>query len=69
MEAERVRLIITIRGIRTAETKTVLRTDEEGVWLDNGYGNDPDGPYDPESGKYLGDLFMGSRRIAKMFGK
>jgi hypothetical protein len=68
MKAEQVRLIITIGGIRTAETKCVLRVDEDGVWLDNGYGNDPDGPYDSETGEYLGDLFMGSRRIAKLFG-
>ena len=25
--------------------KTVLRVDKHGVWLDNGYGNDPSGPF------------------------
>lgn len=40
-------------GVTTSEKATVLRVDKKGVWLNNGSGNDPSGPFCPISGKYL----------------
>lgn len=41
-------------GETSEEAGTVLRVDKKGAWLDNGPGNDPSGPFDPASGRYLG---------------
>ncbi|MBC8737127.1 hypothetical protein F6X40_09940 [Paraburkholderia sp. UCT31] len=38
------------RGEPTTAYGIVLRVDEEGVWLDNGAGLRPAGPYHPETG-------------------
>lgn len=46
-------------GETTTEQCTVLRTDKKGVWLDNGPGNNPTGPFDATSGKYLGPSVPG----------
>ncbi len=32
-------------GHTSKESATVLRVDSQGVWLDNGMGNKPDGPF------------------------
>jgi hypothetical protein len=37
-------------GFTTKEDAVVLEVDKDGVWLDNGNGNDPSGPFDPVNG-------------------
>lgn len=32
-------------GLVTQETRFVFRSTKKGVWLDNGSGNDPSGPF------------------------
>jgi hypothetical protein len=41
----RVRAILHGAGVVTEEERIVLRVDRDGVWLDNGVGNDPSGPF------------------------
>ena len=53
-KGEKVKVGLTGAGFTTYETKKVLNSDEKGVWLDNGRGNDPSGPFDAQSGNYLG---------------
>jgi hypothetical protein len=36
---------VHVAGLVTQEEAEVLKVDEAGVWLDNGQGNDPDGPF------------------------
>lgn len=45
-------------GYVTEEDRTVLWVKNGEVWLDNGPGNDPTGPFDQE-GRYGGDLAFG----------
>lgn len=33
-------------GVVTREQRTILKVDKHGIWLDNGSGNDPTGPFD-----------------------
>ena len=49
-KGDEVRLALSIMGIVTETREIVLRVDKRGVWLDNGPGNDPSGPYDPVTG-------------------
>lgn len=51
-------------GVETREDGVIAYVRKGHAWVDNGPGNDPSGPYDPTTGKWLGDDFMGfSRRI------
>ena len=52
----RVNVLLTGAGFVTKEAKKVLRIDRRGVWLDNGPGNDPSGPFDANTGAYSHDL-------------
>lgn len=45
-------------GFITTEDATVLHIRKGEVWLDNGPGNDPTGPFDQE-GRYLGYTVAG----------
>ena len=49
-EGQEVEVVLTGGGFVTSEFKTVLKVNDKGVFLDNGNGNDPDGPFDPVSG-------------------
>lgn len=40
-------------GLTTEETFSILRIDKKGVWLDNGDGNDPSGPFNPTTGRHV----------------
>ncbi len=40
-------LQVNIAGIVTCERRIVGTVDERGIWLDNGPGNRPSGPYNP----------------------
>lgn len=48
-------------GYVTGEDAEVLRVDRRGVWLDNGPGNDPSGPFNPKTGN--GESFMPGWRV------
>lgn len=48
-------------GYTTEEDAVVLKVDKRGVWLDNGPGNDPSGPFDPKTGNALENLMAGWR--------
>lgn len=50
---QKIRLFVDIAGLITEESGVVLNVDEEGVWLDNGKGNDPSGPFDLVTGENL----------------
>lgn len=51
-------------GVATREAGVIACVRKGHAWVDNGPGNDLSGPYDPVTGKWLGDDFMGfSRRI------
>lgn len=45
-------------GYVTEEESTVLHVRKGEVWLDNGPGNDPTGPFD-QDGRYRGDTVFG----------
>lgn len=45
-------------ALRSEESATVLRVDKRGVWLDNGPGNDPTGPFDPKTGCHYDDGYI-----------
>ena len=49
---KRVTVVSNVMGIETEEHCTVSEIDARGVWLDNGPGNDPSGPFDPVSGEW-----------------
>ena len=40
-------------GYKSVEDGTVLEVTKEGVWLDNGEGNDPSGPFDKKTGVHV----------------
>ncbi len=40
-----VRCVLHGAGVATEEVRTVEKVDKQGVWLSNGYGNDPSGPF------------------------
>ena len=63
-KGEKVNLYVSIGGIVTTEKAKVLKIDKKGVWLDNGVGNDPSGPFDPNTGRK--EMFLGSQRIEKL---
>ncbi len=46
-------------GVTSWEEHVVGSVRRGQVWLDNGPGNDPTGPFDAATGKYLGDLAFG----------
>ena len=48
--------LIGVYGVSTTQG-TVLRVDKKGAWIDNGVGNDPSGPFDINTGEYLGHSF------------
>ena len=41
----KVRAILHGAGVTTEEERIVLKVTKDGVWLDNGPGNDPSGPF------------------------
>ena len=59
---QKVRRILSGAGTISAEVSVVLRVNKKGVWLDNGPGNEPSGPFDPTTGKKDG-MFGFSERI------
>lgn len=46
-------------GTISYEEREIGTIRKNGVWLDNGIGNDPTGPFNPETGRYLGDTVFG----------
>lgn len=63
----RVCAILRGAGTETAEIVTVLRVSKGQVWLDNGAGNDPSGPFDAKTGYQVEQSPFGfSRRIIQL---
>ena len=53
-KGQKVRLLTHGYGLVSEEEETVLDVTNYAVWLDNGIGNDPTGPFCLESGHYKG---------------
>lgn len=53
-KGQKVDKCLTGAGFTTKEDAKVLKVNKKGVWLDNGPGNDPSGPFDAQTGLYLG---------------
>jgi hypothetical protein len=51
-KGQKVTTVLTGGGQITRESGVVLRVNKQGVFLDNGPGNDPSGPFDPLTGLY-----------------
>ena len=54
-----VRLLTNAFGITSEEEERILEVIDYAVWLDNGLGNDPSGPFCVESGHYKGEALPG----------
>ena len=67
-KGEKVTVSVHAAGIVTndGEPKTILRVDDDGVWLDNGAGNSPTGPYDKYSGVKDYGGFVGKQIIKRI---
>ena len=52
---QEVDLLLTGAGFTTSVICTILKIKGGKVWLDNGFGNTPSGPFSNESGEYIGD--------------
>ena len=63
-KGDEVMIAVNIAGIKTYEDSVVLKVTKKGVFLDNGAGNDPSGPYNPVTG-LLEDSYFGSQKIQK----
>lgn len=50
---DKVSIKVVGAGFTTYEEGDILSLNDEGVWLDNGPGNDPSGPYNPKTGNNL----------------
>ena len=50
--------LLTGAGFTTDETYTILEIKRGKIWLDNGPGNDPSGPFN-KNGQYEGDTMSG----------
>lgn len=50
-KGQKVKHCLSGAGFTTDEPGVVLKVTKKGVWLDNGPGNDPSGPFDPVTGK------------------
>ncbi len=62
-KGDTVRLILSGAGFDTFEQATVAFVRKGEIWLDNGPGNDPTGPFN-QAGRYLGFTIGGfSQRI------
>ena len=51
-EGQEVNLALTGAGYTTREVYTILEIKKGKVWLDNGSGNRPTGPFNAETGAY-----------------
>lgn len=58
-KGDKVVRILRGAGVESSEESEVLYVRKGEVWLDNGPGNDPSGPYNPATGKSMADEFFG----------
>lgn len=58
-KGQAVSLVLRGGGATSHEDAKVLKITPKGVWLDNGPGNSPTGPFDATSGRYLGPRVSG----------
>lgn len=68
VKGEQVTISVHAAGIVTneCEIKTILKVDDAGVWIDNGSGNSPSGPYDEISGIKDYGGFLGKQIIKRV---
>lgn len=60
----KVSIVVTIAGITTREPGLVEKVTSRGIWLDNGVGNDPSGPFNAQTGEHESNSYMfGKQRI------
>lgn len=59
-KGDKVWRYLSIAGITTKEEEIVLKVTKKGIYLDNGPGNDPSGPFDIKTGYH--------KDIHEMFG-
>lgn len=66
-KGDKVLSCLTLAGCTTKEEEIVLKVSKSKneVWLDNGAGNDPSGPFNLITGKHK-DSFMSGRYIMKL---
>lgn len=62
-KGQKVSKALTGAGFTTRDDGVVLKVDKKGVWLDNGSGNDPSGPFDAITGRYLGASVPGFSQV------
>jgi len=58
-KGEQVLLALAGAGYTSFDSFFIGKVNKDGVWLDNGPGNDPTGPFDPKTGEYKGDMMPG----------
>lgn len=59
VENQKVNLVLRGGGFATRETYIILEIIDGKVWLDNGFGNDPTGPFNLETGEYEESIVPG----------
>lgn len=67
-KGEQVLVEVYIGGITTTEKKKVIKVDTKGIWLDNGEGNRPSGPFDKKNLDLISlrGLGIGSQTLKKI---
>jgi hypothetical protein len=63
-KGQRVKRSLNMVGVTTGEEETVLMVRKGEVWLDNGPGNDPSGPFDDSTG--MGESWLGIDYISEV---
>jgi len=56
---QQIKIRVSGAGCVSYEDGTVLRVRKGKMWLDNGQGNEPSGPFDAETGKDLRESGFG----------
>jgi hypothetical protein len=52
-KGQKVVIEVHVGGIVTEEEGVVSEINKKGVYLDNGEGNDPNGPFDKNTGEHI----------------
>ena len=58
-EGQEVTVLLRGAGVTTSEKETILEIVNGEIWMDNGFGNDPSGPFDTKTGKRTGYMMPG----------
>ena len=70
-KGDQVLLALTGAGYTSFDSFFVKKVDGDGVWLDNGPGNRPTGPFDAETGECKGYMMPGftQKIVPKRIGR